>query len=238
MKRGVLSTILSLLVVVAWTGDAAASNWGAGVTNENWRCLKDGDTSPAEWKSECTAEDENLYVSVDSDIDPTFRQAFKDSVESDYDPIAGFSAIWQGAAVDASTDTRVRSTTFPPEWPWIYTTCSATADFGGGTGYYRWCRRQLILFDPSRLPSSSRFAWAACQEIGHTAGLQHPADLYDPRVTCMDYDKDTGNLDAHDRQHLADCYPRPSPAQYYLTTLCRDYQPPPPPCDATLAPCL
>lgn len=108
----------------------------------------------------------------------------------------------------------------------IYTTCAGNAETGGA-GFYKWCKRQLIKFDPtdpSTAPNRSEYvlnrkAFFACHELGHTTGLQHPQPIRNnPRPTCMDYDGDT-NPDIHDMEHLMDCYP--IPAQSTLTDACR-----------------
>lgn len=52
----------------------------------------------------------------------------------------------------------------------------------------------------------------------------------------MDYDH-TKYLDVHDKQHLTECYPRPSPAPYGLTPLCENYDPPQCEGAGTLVPC-
>jgi hypothetical protein len=217
---------------------AYATNWGAGATDPSYSCLKVGDRNPDEYWSECTAEDEDLYVYVDGDVPAWFRDAVATSIVEDYNPLPGFAATLQSALND-NTDTRVRKKDIPPApWPAIYTTCSGTADFGGGSGEYRWCRRQIMFLEPGRLNQNRKHMYA-CHELGHSAGLAHPQPLQNnPRDTCMDYDWDTDDLDAHDEQHLVDCYPRPNPAPYTLTPKCRDYQTPSPcPGAGTGAPC-
>ncbi|MDQ3673928.1 MAG: hypothetical protein M3365_06100, partial [Gemmatimonadota bacterium] len=128
-------------------------------------------------------------------------------------PVSDFSAINQTSLND-STDTRVRKATIEGGFQYsIYTTCANNATIGGGDGYYQWCKRQLVLFDPGHAhawkvlryedpatPGMKGRNFFACHELGHTTGLQHPGTLYGGRNTCMDYD---GHwyLDAHERQH-------------------------------------
>lgn len=222
----VLRTMVAFVsLTLGYAGVVSASNWGAGVTDQDYRCLKVGDANPAEYLSECTADDQYFYVYVDGDVPTWFRDAVATSVATDYDPLPGFTATLQ-SSLNSNTDTRVRKKDIREDWSPIYTTCSGTADFGGGSGYYRWCKRQIIFLEPSRLNQNWK-DWYACHELGHTVGLQHPG-LHSSRITCMDYDHDV-NLDAHDQQHLVDCYPRPIPAPSTLTPSCRDYAPTPTP---------
>lgn len=221
---------LAALALAASGMGASAHNWGAGTTKESYRCLAVGDTSPAEWRSECTTDDEYWYVYVSSTtgVPSAFRTAIYDSIGQDYFPVNQFFAYGQ-TTVNSNTDVYVIGAQIPHSDPYgIYTTCENHQNQGGGTGYYRWCEHQEILVDPNhpwtQQIQSWEWPWLACHELGHTTGLQHPANLYGPRVTCMDYDEDTDSLDAHDKQHLTDCYPRPSPPPYDLTTACREYQ--------------
>lgn len=235
---------VAVLLMLFSASAVTADNWGAGTTDPSYRCLKAGD--PEEWNSECVTEDSNWYVYIDSDIPSTLATAFENSVNNDYNQWFFFAKVQSN--LNSNTDTRVKTADIPGSFPYaIYTTCASNAEFGGGSGYYKWCKKQVIKFDPTDPPNNlgraqdvlNEKAFFACHELGHTTGLQHPSPLHNnPRVTCMDYDGSTV-LDDHDYQHLLDCFPIPNPAPYYLTTLCRDYQPPPPPCDSgTLGPCL
>ena len=224
-----IGAIAGMFLTMTWVGGVSAE-WGAGTTNTNWACLESGDmTPPEEWYSECAAKDQFWYVYIDSNISLTLRTAMENSVANDYNPIVDFSGTVQSSLND-STDTRVKVDQIPESFPYaIYTTCAANAETGGGTGYYRWCKRQLIKFDPTDPvtdPTRSEYvlnraASFACHELGHTTGLQHPKPkVNNPRITCMDYDGDT-NLDGTDIDHLMDCYPIPNPAPPSLTDACK-----------------
>jgi hypothetical protein len=206
---------------------ASAENWGAG----SWggsaiRCLEVDD--PGGYKSECNTENDFYRVYIDSDVPSAFRTQLVATVEDDYDPIIEFVAIVQDS-LTTSTDARVRVASIPSGTSWAYTTCQNNATYGGGSGYYRWCRKQLFRFDPTRggmqncLASTNCLRWLACHEIGHTTGLQHPGNypnVNSSRVTCMDYEDDV-DPDLHDVDHLKDCYPIPSPPQPALTSSCK-----------------
>jgi hypothetical protein len=227
-----LGLVLVFALTVAAPGLVAAAsttNWGAGVTNEKWRCLNSGEKN--EEQSECTSDDDHWYVYIDSNIPTALRPALEASITYDYGTghVPQFTATLQ-ATLDSNTDARVRIANIRNSFDYsIYTTCAAGTTEGGGSGYYRYCKRQIIKYDPDHHHAPSVRAkpdFFACHELGHTTGLQHALPKHNnPRPTCMSYDGNV-NLDVIDEQQLTDCYPRPSPAPSDLTTACREYQPP------------
>jgi hypothetical protein len=194
------------------------------------RCLDVNDAGGH--KSECTADGTTHRVYIDEDVPSNFAYYLTLSVQQDYDSNPNIYALIQSSLTD-TTDVRVQSVSIATGTPWIYTTCSGSASYGGGSGYYRWCRRQLLRFDPTRangedcLADPSCMGWIACHELGHTLGLQHPGtypnENSSSRVTCMEYAGQPGNPDAHDREHLEDCIPHPTPPPTNLTSACKNY---------------
>lgn len=146
-------------------------------------------------------------------------------------PITDFFAYTTSSLTD-SADAYVINLLVPDAWPYgIYTTCEDHTDQGGGSGEYRWCDEHMLVIDEGHpwvvseniANSPAKQRYLACHELGHTTGLQHPANLHGSRVTCMDYDgHDT--LHEHDEDHLNDCYPRPTPAPATRTPVCREFE--------------
>jgi hypothetical protein len=224
----VVAVLAGAILSILWSGIVTADNWGAGNTNENWRCINRGSTSPKEWNSECTTEDKNWYVYVTTTVDAWFRDALEDSIYEDYVPVSDFNAYWQ-VGYNGNTDVFVQTATISNQDPYgFYTTCGTYAQEGGGTGFYRYCDNQEILFDynhgfTTTIHNNGWKDWAACHELGHTTGLSHLKSDNPARVTCMDYGHDTDDLHPHDVEHLNDCYPRPTSNPGPLTTPCAVY---------------
>lgn len=214
------------MFTVAFAASALAGNWGAGGwAGPSVQC----DEGTVE--SECTPDDDFHRVYIDSDVHSSFESAFTASLAQDYDTNTGIVALID-TTLDEDTDVRIRDVDIDDDLDFImYTTCAVGATHGGGTGYYEWCRRQLIRIDKTQpgfnscVNSATCRNFYACHELGHTLGLQHPGtypNVNGSRETCMDFDDDD-KPDVHDRDHLADCFPRPGPAPATLTPLCENY---------------
>jgi hypothetical protein len=223
-----ITTAAALVLLFAILLPALGHNWGAG----SWggasvRCLEEDPDS------ECTPDDWFHFVYQYSSVPAEFRQAVSATVSNDYNPISGFQAVVE-SSIDSFTDAIVVKRDTRGLGTWIYTTCEYHADYGGGTGYYEWCKPQVLAIDPQKprtqdcIDDADCMAWVACHEVGHTTGLQHAgpfsSDPHSARDTCMDYDHYSLDPDAHDIEHLVDCFPQPYGAPATLTPACRDYQ--------------
>jgi hypothetical protein len=230
----------TLLVAVAATHVSAVdANWGAGAWGGSGsRCTNAGQPILTAEKSECAPNGANHHVYIDPAIRNDFESALNASLVSDYDfGIPGMNTV-RDALLNANTDVHVQTMSIPLESgaEWIHTTCAANATYGGGSGYYRWCQRQLLRFDPTRQAAVNCFNsdrctnWAACHELGHTLGLQHPgvySNEEDPnRQTCLEYKKNgyTTDPDNKDKEQLEDCLVNyPDPVTFGRSSACTTY---------------
>ena len=117
-----------------------------------------------------------------------------------------------------------------PSDPVTYCTATPDSEFGG-SGWNRWCKRQIIELDNNDpewaddcFTKSSNHCrnWVACHEAGHTLGLLHTSRSTSCLTKKGPDGTQTPNVDGHDREHLADCYPHPT--GYFLTTACDTYE--------------
>lgn len=217
----VVAALVTIVTVLLWQqGSAFGHNWGAG--DQGPRCVE------ANPDTDCTPADGRNYVYIDSDIPYDLEVALTNSLVYDYDIIDGPTEGVEGIryyALDAATDVRVRYSVLQAGDPWAYTTCQSGATYGDGQGFYRYCRKMLVRFDPNAnrmqncLQNLGCLAFIACHELGHTYGISHAAAA---RHTCTNYE-DWYDLDDHDKQHLVYCFEKPVPAPFDLTPVCRDY---------------
>jgi len=230
LKRALIAGIAAAIISFSAFAAVLAKSWGAGVWNTSGvGCLNNN------FNSECTADNEAHTVYIFSNVDDTFTSWIEDSLEEDFLlPNAQFSAS-RVSTLTSTTDAYVIDAEIPGSIPtWIYTTCGSNSTHGGGNGEYEWCEPHAFRHDSGRSDSSSCMSnqncmrRLACHELGHTTGLQHPGaspDATSPdRETCMEYQDGSSNphsLDAHDEEHLIDCYPRPSPYPAVRTLTCR-----------------
>ena len=234
-----LAAMATLLVVGVAPVAAANANWGAGAwAGSSSRCTNAGQPILEAEKSECAPDGPTHRVYIDPAIRDDFENALNSSLFSDYEfGITGMNTV-RDALLQTSTDVQVYAISIPFETgaAWIHTTCAANATYGG-SGYYRWCKRQLLRFDGSRQAAKHCFAsdtctaWAACHELGHTLGLQHPGmyqEENDPnRRTCLEY-KQNGyatDPDNIDKEQLRDCLVNyPDPPTSGRSPSCTGYQ--------------
>lgn len=133
------------------------------------------------------------------------------SISEDFDSLPGIIA--ERKDTSANVDVKVYYLTVNPNWSRAYTTCEANAATGlPGVRYHMWCRPQRIYYQA--YPEANDCwnygpcrRWLACHELGHTLGLQHSANS----ATCMYTVGYPDTLNAHDKEHLEDCYPHPTP---------------------------
>lgn len=222
MRRAVTAIVATGALLLSSLLPAVGHNWGAGSWHgPAYACL---DNNP---QGECTADNNFHLFAIDSTVGPGWTDAFEESVQEDYNFSDFETQIWAGSSI-YDTDAYVKTADVRAAGYWIYETCGGSSVHGGGTGYYEYCDPHKILYDPTRDNECDPAckAYLACHELGHTTGLAHPGTYPNSsadRVTCMDYDGHT-ILGDHDREHLQDCYPRPSPPPYNLTTACDDHQ--------------
>lgn len=178
---------------------------------------------------ECSAENSSHGVYITLTFDPDFADAVRDSMAQDYNLTGQFN-MYNSSGINISDVYWVHATfdSSIPQKFWLYETCRSSSTHGGGNGYYGWCRPHAIRVDKSRPGwqdvTLAKMDYLACHELGHSVGLQHPGTYPNenaPRVTCMDYQQDK-NLGNHDREHLIDCFPIPTPWQSSRTPRCRD----------------
>jgi hypothetical protein len=231
MVRLAVLVLASLLVI--GVPMANAGNWGAAKTKESLAIFCTGESTN---KSECTPQDFYQYFFISGVwpfTDQTLEDEFNDSRLNDFDALTG--VIGALTTNTSTADVFVYQRTTNVFWDMAYTTCSNGATYGyEDIRYYMWCDPQLLFFQDDS--SAYTQCWNdyncvrhfMCHEIGHTYGLQHNGR----NTSCMEDDitQDVYVLDAHDKDHLYDCIPRPSEASLPTfpadgrTTLCRDFE--------------
>jgi hypothetical protein len=216
-----LAPALAALILLVICSPAMAHNWGADPSNQVAYC---SDSSP---DSECSADNSFHYVYYNS-IPANIRTAFNDSLATDYYVL--YEAFAEETTDVDVADVVVRMEDTPNNVPAAYTRCSTSATYGA-SGWNRWCKRQVIVLDDNdpqwgdgcfNGSSNGCRNWVACHETGHTLGLQHTGRSSSCMTTDGPDGTQTKNLDGHDIEHLADCYPHPTGSA--LTTDCYEYQ--------------
>jgi len=217
--RTLLATTFAVVLLAGHVGTATGENWGSGaIAGTNHKCAPYPD-----FQSECTANNTVHYVYFDG-LPSVLQTAFVNSLANDYDaliPEFSYSILSSGT----NADVVIRYGDYGPglgDGGWGGTVCRDGADGGtfGNLGLNTWCRPQIlwlnaIHWDDCYSKSNCR-EWAACHELGHTLGLAHAgveiADNHpNPSQTCMTYNGRPTILKQHDRDHIIDCYPHPSP---------------------------
>jgi hypothetical protein len=209
--------LIGAVAVLLATPLAVTGNWGADPATSYW-------CSSTDVRSECSADDSDHFVWFQGDVPTSVRTALLDSMSEDYilyNYTYHFYEFFTGEVeVKENSDVAVKWDNYSNSLPFAYTICQDDPTFGA-SGWNRWCKRQNIWLDASDSCFSSDACrnWVACHELGHTTGLQHTG-----RVSCMNVSDITGptDLQGHDREHLADCYPHS--AGYYLTSACATYE--------------
>ena len=199
---------------VGYAGNCSRAQLGAGDSDPSVLCTKyDSNNSAVPyWLSECAMDNKtNHSVWIDPQIHPQLGNAIRNSIAEDYNALPGVTA-YETTTLSGSNRVRIFYATFEPTLPRAFTFC----DEGSTTGlwnvrYHMWCRPQVIVYQAT--PNAVNCwnngpcrRWLACHELGHTFGLQHSVSS----ETCMYTAGYPENLRAHDKGHLANCYPHPT----------------------------
>ena len=127
-------------------------------------------------------------------------------MEEVYEPIVGI-VMYEMSSQQSWTDVMVMDGYYGTSEYAGWTQCTDGAAYGG-SGRYRWCQPQLIMYNLSRtgyfFNGGSRRRMIACHELGHTLGLQHTSAT----ASCMEKDANTSETirQNHEVPHLEDLY--------------------------------
>lgn len=200
--------LVSIVVLAIHPPVLVAGNWGGWKKSPgpDVLCLE------ADYRSECTPNNRThtVFFSTSFPVPGQLRSTIEASIEDDYDALPNVTA---SVVTTNAADVHILYLTQSANWPIAYTTCQPGATTGyDNVRHYMWCRPQRIFYQT--YPEAQECwdtgtcrGWLACHELGHTFGLQHNGRS----TSCMSYSSNQpGNLDAHDKDHIAECFPRPT----------------------------